>query len=218
MELVTSASNAIGILGGTFDPIHHGHLRLALEAYYQLQLQHVHLIPLYQPVHRHKPRANGDQRSDMIKLAIGHLPMLRLDRRELDRNEASYTIDTLQSLRAEFPQRSLCLLMGRDSFSTLDQWKKWEQLLDYAHIIIASRHLVASKPLKPLLQELLQDHGTQQLEDLHSCLAGHLFELTIPLLDISASEIRDHVHHARALNYLLPTSVIDYIQEQQLYV
>ena len=210
-------SKAIGILGGTFDPIHHGHLRLAVEACETLSLDHLRFIPLKSPVHRDDTKATAQQRSAMIELAIEGQTNLVLDQREIHRATASYTIETLKSLRTDFPDVAICLLMGKDSFSTLDTWKDWQQLLDYAHIIVASRHQPDNTDLNSAIQRIINSHETQSVKHLHETINGFIYRMTMPLLDISASGIRHKKHSNHSLRYLLPENVINYIHTENLY-
>ena len=207
----------IGVFGGSFDPIHHGHLRLALEAYYRLNLDHIRLIPLKTPVHRNSPNADSFHRSNMIQKAIDGLESVILDDRELQRDNDSYTIDTLISLREEFPEHPICLLMGRDSFSTLDRWKDWQSLLDYAHIIVASRHQIDKQPFNIAINLLLNSHQTYSVDDLHKNKQGNILRMQIPLLDISSTVIRSALQSQSEVRYLLPNSVIKYIRQEALY-
>lgn len=213
----TPNSKPIGILGGSFDPIHHGHLRMALESCNHLNLDHVRLIPLKTPVHREPMIANEHQRTAMIKRAISGVNELRLDQRELERQTESYTIETLLSLRTEFADQAISLIVGSDSFSTLDTWKDWQQLLRYSHIVIASRHDESNSELNATLQNLLDSKQTHSISDLHQQTHGLIYNLQIPLLDISSSAIRRHTKQQQSLRYLLPDAVIDYIHSEHLY-
>src|SRR5699024_2419974 len=129
----------VGILGGTFDPIHNGHLRLAMELVACLSLDHVRLIPNGRPPHRDAPGAAPGQRAKWIRLAVANEPRLRLDDRELLRDGPSYMVDTLGSLRAELCAQPLCLVMGRDVFAKLPEWHDWRRLFDLAHIVLINR-------------------------------------------------------------------------------
>ena len=150
----------IGVLGGTFDPIHNGHIRLALEAKEQLSLDHVRLIPLNFPPHRSRPIASSLQRRKMIELAIDNEECLRIDLRELDNDETSYSINTLKSLRHEFIDDTLCLILGRDAFNKIDRWKDWKKLLNYAHIIVANRPGESDEPKAQELKQWIKQHQT----------------------------------------------------------
>ncbi len=207
----------IGILGGTFDPVHHGHLRLALEAHEGLGLEVVRLIPLHQPPHRGAPIASSEQRLAMLHAAVSGEPALRVDDRELRRDAVSYTVDTLSSLRAELGEDvPLCLLMGMDAFRALDTWHRWRELIELAHLVVASRPDAALPETGPV-HDLLGRHITHNLDDLHRKPAGYIFRQPIPPLDISASNIRALIAAGRNPRYLLPEGAIAIIHQHQLY-
>ena len=206
----------IGILGGTFDPVHHGHLRLALEVYEALELQAVRLIPLGQPPHRSAPVASPELRLRMLRTAIGNELALILDDRELRRQGPSYTVDTLTDLRRELGDVPLCLLMGVDAFAALDTWHEWTRLIELAHIVVAQRPDAALPTAGPV-KELFERHRTDVVSDLHQNSAGCIWLLPIPQLDISASGIRALIAAGRSPRYLLPEGVIDIINQHQVY-
>ena len=139
----------IGILGGTFDPVHCGHLRLALEIREQLSLDTVRLLPASSPRLREKPRADGLQRLELLTAAVDGVPGLEVDARELDRDGPTYTVDTLESLRQEFPDTALVFILGMDSFQSLDRWHRWQELPGLAHLAVAHRP-VARFPARAL--------------------------------------------------------------------
>ena len=122
----------IGIFGGTFDPIHFGHLRCALEIAEQLELSEVRMLPCGQPPHRTAPQAAPEQRRQALELALAGQSLLSLDTRELERPGPSYMVDTLVALRAEVGQRSLCLILGQDAFNGLASWDRWELVPELA--------------------------------------------------------------------------------------
>jgi len=207
----------IGILGGTFDPIHNGHIRLALEAKEQLSLDHVRLIPVNFPPHRSTPVASAVHRRTMIDLAINNEENLCVDSRELNSDEISYSINTLKSLRQEFADDALCLILGRDAFNKIDSWKDWEELLDYAHIIVANRPGESNAAGSQDLEQWVKQHHSSQLASLNEKPYGHIYFIDIPMVDISSSMIRQkHVQH-ETINQLLPASTLTYIEENHLY-
>lgn len=207
----------VGILGGTFDPVHHGHLRIAIECYERLQLAEVRFIPLHQPPHRQQPLASAAQRHAMLQLALAGHDELRIDDCELQRRGVSYTIETLQHLRRQDASGSFCLLTGRDAFNGLCSWRNWQQLLDHAHIIVVERPGESAAGTDRALAELLQQHRNTDMETLHTEPAGSILELAIPLLDISASQIRALCKDGRDASGLLPEKVLDYIHQHALY-
>ncbi len=207
----------IGILGGTFDPIHHGHLRLALEIHEGLGLEEVRLIPARQPPHRGEPLASSEDRRAMLEVAVAATPGLRVDSRELRRDGPSYTVDTLASLRAEFPQRPLCLIVGMDAFRDLDTWHRWRTLPDLAHIVIARRP-GAPTPESGRPAKLLRERVVADPEVLRGMPAGRTLVQEVPPLDITATRIRSLLGAGRNPRYLLPDAVLDVIHERGLYL
>jgi nicotinate-nucleotide adenylyltransferase len=220
---MSSASNPIGLLGGTFDPIHFGHLRLAEELAEALNIGQVRFIPAGQPPHRGQPRASAAQRLAMARRAVAGNPRFVLDAREIERNAPSYSVDTLSALRAELPQNTpLVLFMGGDAFLGLTTWHEWRRLFDLAHIAVAHRpgYSLASweDALPDSLRTLLSTRRCEHAAEIAEKPAGRVFLHTITQLDISASQIRDRALRGKSLRYLLPDSVIDYINENHLYV
>ena len=203
----------IGILGGTFDPIHYGHLRPALEAIGVLGLTELRLIPAAQPPHRSSPQASSAQRVDMVELAIRDLPGLRLDDRELKRSGPSYTFHTLQSLRTEFPATPLCLLIGADQFASFETWHRWRELPNLAHIVVLSRPGTASAPWPTWAR----GRECKDYRVLHAALAGRLAILPVSPQDISATRIRAAVARGESVEGLLPEAVLEYIETNHLY-
>jgi nicotinate-nucleotide adenylyltransferase len=209
---------SIGILGGTFDPIHNAHLRLAHEALEQLQLDEVRLIPLNIPPHRESPIASSLHRKKMIELAIEDEPKLCLDCRELDSEAISYSINTLKSLRQEFVDDSLNLILGRDAFNKIDSWKDWQEVLHYAHIVVANRPNESSRDISNDLNEWIEKHKTNNKTNLTSKLSGHIYFINIPELDISSSKIRQNVKENKIVDNLLPAINQNYIKDNHLYL
>lgn len=213
----------IGLLGGTFDPIHFGHLRLAEELSEELNIEQVRLIPAGQPPHRGQPRASANQRLEMTHLAAAGNPHFHVDAREVEKAAPSYSVDTLAELRAELPQNTpLVLFMGGDAFLGLSSWHEWRRILALAHIAVAHRpgYSLASweDTLPDPLRTLLSTRRCEQATDIAEKPAGRIYLHAITQLDISASQIRHRALRGQSLRYLLPDSVIDYINENRLYV
>lgn len=206
----------IGIFGGAFDPIHYGHLRLALDFLQILNLSEVRFIPCKSPVHKEENIATPQQRLALLNLAIENMPQFCIDDREIKRNTPSYMIDTVKSLRLEYPNASLCLLLGSDAFLELDRWKDWQQLVDYVHIVVGLR---AATPflLNETLTLFLSEHQMEDATDLQQKLYGGIYIQNISQLAISASDIRSQIAAGLNVRFLLPDSVYDYIQQHQLY-
>ncbi|MBK8814237.1 MAG: nicotinate-nucleotide adenylyltransferase [Methylococcaceae bacterium] len=203
----------IGIFGGTFDPVHYGHLRAALEAKEYFGLDEIRLIPSAKPPHRDTPQVPAAMRLDMLKLAIEHQPGFIADNREIERTGASYMVVTLESLRSEFPGKSLLLFIGTDAFNNLASWYQWEKLFDLAHVVVLTRPNSLVKPLDKFYAE----KQTQQTRQLREQLAGKLYFQAITQLDISATAIRTLIAQGKNPRYLLPDAVITYINEHRLY-
>jgi nicotinate-nucleotide adenylyltransferase len=210
----------IGILGGTFDPIHFGHLRMAQELCEELQLAGVRFIPAASPPHRDQPQSATAHRVAMTRLAIAGNPAFTLDTRELDRSGPSYTIDTLTDLRAELgADIPLCLLIGGDAFLGLTTWHRWRELPDMAHIVVAHRPgaVPSETAMAHELRTLWQKRRADDPSSLCTSPAGNILLHRITALDISASAIRSTLRHGRSVRYLLPDAVSDYIQTHHLY-
>ena len=215
------SDSAIGLFGGTFDPIHFAHLRLAEEVFDKFGLDKVHFIPAAVPAHRNEPSASPAHRLAMTRLAIQGNPRFVVDGRELSRAGTSYTIDTLSEIRSASDDRPLCLLMGADAFVALTTWHRWNELFDLAHIVVARRpgfpleHLTSSLP-DALRAQYLRRHSVDPT-DLAATPAGNIFAHELTALDVSATELRALIKRDASLRYLLPDAVIAYIEEHKLY-
>lgn len=207
---------AIGILGGTFDPIHFGHLRTALELHQALDLSEVRFIPCYQPVHRKIPIATPEQRLAMVTRAIEGEKSLRIDDCEIKRKGPSYTIDTLTHLNKILPDTPLCLIMGIDALLSFSSWHRWEEILNLAHLVIAHRPQY-QLPQTGIVADLLKQRLKTTSSALHESLAGNIVLHPVTALEISATDIRKQIAMGRSPRYLLPNNVYDYIQEHGVY-
>nr|VFK37319.1 MAG: nicotinate-nucleotide adenylyltransferase [Candidatus Kentron sp. TC]VFK37813.1 MAG: nicotinate-nucleotide adenylyltransferase [Candidatus Kentron sp. TC]VFK51378.1 MAG: nicotinate-nucleotide adenylyltransferase [Candidatus Kentron sp. TC] len=208
---------SIGVLGGTFDPVHNGHLRFALEIRHALSLSNVRLIPLRKPPHRISPVAADKLRLRMLAAAVQGEQSLIADDQELRRNGLSYTIDTLDALRRRFPECGLCLIMGADAFCRLDTWNQWRKILAFAHIIVAQRP-GALLPREGEVARLLGDWQTHDPACIREELAGRIFVHPVPQLDISATRIRALVARGASIRYLVPDAVFEIITHERLYI
>lgn len=205
------------IYGGTFDPVHHGHLRLAVEIRDRLQVERVHLVPSHVPPHRDTPGATPDQRLRLLELAIDGEPGLVLDDREVRREGASYTAETLRQLRRALgPDEPLVMVVGTDAFAGFDRWQDWQQIPELAHIVVVER---PGDPLDPqgVPAGLLDRRRADSAVELHRAPCGRMLTLAPPLLDISATGIRERIADGRSPRYLFPDSVWAEIQQRNLY-
>lgn len=208
---------AIGIMGGTFDPVHFGHLRIALELQQDLNLQTVRMLPCAQPPHRGQPGANAAQRLEMLQLATCDESALQIDLREYQRQGPSYTVDTLRSLRAELgDDQPLCLIMGSDAFAGLPSWHQWQSLFELAHIVIAHRPGWIRQGTQ--LGDIdISARFVAQPQALHQQPAGWILPWSVTQLEISATAIRQCVRQGKSVRYLLPEAVREYIEATGLY-
>jgi nicotinate-nucleotide adenylyltransferase len=211
-----SDAKPIGILGGTFDPVHYGHLRAALEVLEELELAQVRFVPSRQPPHRDQPKATPAQRLALLQQAVAGQPEFVVDERELQRDGPSFMADTLTSLRAELGAHPLCLLLGMDAFNDLHHWHRWREILDSAHIVVLYRpgyDLTHSEALGDLVMQRRIRHPAM----LSQQPAGGLLFQPITQLAISATGIRELLAQGRSPRYLVPDSVWRLIRDQGLY-
>ncbi len=207
----------IGILGGTFDPIHFGHLRTALDVKLALKLDEIRLIPLRHAVHRKQPDTPAKMRLRMVEAAISATPGFVVDERELRRDNASYTVDTLLSLREALGENDpLCLLMGSDAFEDFLSWHRPLDITALAHLVIMTRP-GQSTVANPALQQLVASRLTADPADLHTAPGGRILLQTVTQLDISATRIRAMVANGDSPRFLLPDAVLEIIERENLY-
>lgn len=212
----TNTTAPLGIMGGAFDPVHSGHLRCALEIQEAAGLGEVRLIPSANPPHRPPHFAPPALRVRMLEAAVAEYPAVLVDQRELQRQGTSWTVDTLGALRAEYPERSLVLILGMDAFLGLPDWRDWEQLPELAHIVVARRpgsELTPQAPLAGLLNERL----TNDPAHLHSAPAGRVLVHDVTQLEISSSAIRGFLAAGQPIDFLVPRVVRDIIAETNCY-
>ncbi len=205
------------IYGGTFDPVHHGHLRLALEVSERLGSVPVNLVPCHIPPHRGETGATAAQRLRLLELAIAGEPCLHIDDRELRREGASYTADTLRQLRNELgADAPLVMVVGTDAFAGFDRWREWQQIPGLAHIIVVRRPGTAlDREGEPA--RLLAERGVESADALCGQASGCVLELDPPWLDISATGIRERIGDGQSPRYLVPDAVWAEIQRMGLY-
>ena len=207
----------IGILGGTFDPVHHGHLRLAVDVLNACVLEQVSLIPLHIPAHRQNPIASVQQRLQMLRLAIEGVRGLAVDERELERGSVSFALDTLCSIREEVGEQPLCLIMGMDAFQKLNSWYEWKSLSEYVHILVAGRPGVEAEIENADVRRFYEQYRTEAVSDLHTNKAGQIYNVEISELNISSTKIRELIMTKRDAHFLLPENVLSYIEKEDLY-
>lgn len=207
----------IGIFGGTFDPVHFGHLRPALDCLQGLGLEQVRFIPLNVAVHRPQPLASPRLRRAMLEAATGPEPGFVVDTRELARAGGSYTHDTLCSLRSDFgTERSLCLLIGADAYAGFLDWYRPLDILALAHLVVMHRPDHHPAP-DARLRTLYHKHGSDHVAELKSAPGGRILFQNVTQIAVSATQVRKLVAHGASPRYLLPEAVLDVIEREALY-
>lgn len=206
----------MGIFGGTFDPVHYGHLRTAFEMLQALRFDQVRFMPCGAPPHRGTTYAAAALRLKMVQAATAGQAGFVVDDRELLRDGPSYSVDTLAELRHEFPQRPLAMIIGMDAFLGLPKWYQWREIIQLAHVVVAHRPGWRAPDMGPL-GELLADRGTHRINDLHQAKSGHIYIHDVTQLEISSTEIRELITVGRDPRFLMPDAVRDIIMDSDCY-
>jgi nicotinate-nucleotide adenylyltransferase len=206
----------MGIFGGTFDPIHYGHLRTAFELLDTLRLPEMRFVPAGNPPHRAGVTASNALRLQMVRAATAGQSRFTVDDRELLKTGPSYSVETLADLRAEYPTRPLCFIIGMDAFLGLPRWHQWRNLLNLAHLVVAHRPGWRAPTSGPL-GELLVDRGTGSVTDLHESLAGKIYIHAVTQLEISSTDVRALIAAGRDPRYLMPEEVRKVLMESGCY-
>lgn len=215
---MTQLNQPIGIFGGTFDPIHFGHLRAALELTQTLPLAKIRFIPCQTPVHKASTQASVNDRLAMLHLAIDEENTFDCDEIELNRTSPSYMFDTLVSLHQQLPMTPLCLILGTDAFHQLPKWYRWQELIEYCHFIIMGRPNYRSEfNHNTALQHVFEQHKIDDNALLTQNTFGSILVHKVSQLEISSTLIRQLIQQGQSPRYLLPQSVLNYINEHQLY-
>jgi len=206
----------ICILGGTFDPVHFGHLRPALDVQQALEIPCVHLLPCRLPPHRDPPQGSPEQRLELLRLAVADEPALEIDIRELGREGPSYMVDTLESLREEKAEESLCLALGLDAFLGLESWYRWREVAELCHLVVMQRP-GRQWPKQGALADLVSKARTGALRRLHERPAGCIFVVSVTQMAVSSTQIRELLTAGKSPRYLLPDAVLSRIKQEKWY-
>lgn len=207
-------SARIGLFGGTFDPVHFGHLRPAVELAECYALDTLYLLPNHRPAHRGPAKASTDRRVTMLELATQSTQRLAVDGREALREKPSYTFDTLKEIRAEQPQATLLFFMGLDAFAKFDTWHRWEDILALANLVVVKRPEARHSPFSTRLLARQQQLCGNSIQNGQS---GVIEECDVTQLAISATDIRRRIANELTVRFLLPEVVSEYIVSESLY-
>ncbi len=204
------------ILGGTFDPVHFGHLRPALDVQQALAIDCLHLLPCRIPPHRQMPQLADRQRLELLQLAIAGEPGLAIDDRELHREGPSYMVDTLLSLRAEIGDQPLCLALGMDALDGLDSWHRWEEIFGLCHLVVMQRP-GNRWPQAGVLAQRVNQARVEGREDLSTRPAGGVLGVPVTQMAVSSTQIRTLLGSGRSARYLMPDAVLERIMQENWY-
>jgi len=205
----------LGVFGGTFDPIHYGHLRTVSETAQAIGLEKVILIPCGTPAHRSKPHASSAHRLNMVRLAVNNDPLFVVDDREITSPDPCRTVPTLTALHRDWPDRTFCLIIGQDSFLTLPHWYQWQRLFELGHLVVMSRPGVAEEPVDEVWQ---YGRPCRSARDLAQAPYGGILRAGVTHQPISASAVRLALVEGRPVGHLIPQVVERYINEHRLYI
>ncbi len=203
----------IGLFGGSFNPVHQGHILAADSVHTQLGLDEIRFLPASHSPFKTRPKLSDAHRTEMLERAISGYPALKIDARELQRPGPSYTIDTLKEVARDRPGDRLYLLIGMDAWEQFEHWHQWREIIKYCHLVVLSRPNYSPSALSEYWQEKL----TSDIQSLKGSAAGKLIFVTIPASEAASNEIRERIKQGHSTHSDLPKAVSDYIEEQQLY-
>ncbi len=206
----------MGLFGGTFDPVHYGHILPITEAASRLHITSVTLIPCHIPPHKGLPQGTNKDRVKMLELVCRDHPLFKIDNRELLSSTKSYTYSTLVALKQLHPQQHLCFFIGMDSLLSFTRWFKWSEILTLSHLVVCQRPQKSPKDELPVPSQLTS-HLTDDLADLTKFEFGKIIIVDTDKVDVSSSEIREHVKSQQCIKKYVPSALSDYIDRQQLY-
>lgn len=202
----------IGVLGGTFNPIHEGHIAIADHVLRTCRLSHIDFIPCFQPPHRDHNIASAADRLNMVKLAVKDHPQFSVNDYEIQQEKISYTVNTVMHLHEQNPTQPICLILGGDAFSHFHQWHQWEKIIAHAHLIVVTRTGIENAS-----DTLIKKHQTNNVTDLHQSLSGKIFFDNINPIGISATQIRQDIRAGKKSIAGLNPKVYDYIVKKKIY-
>ena len=208
--------NPIGLFGGTFDPIHKGHIKIAEELVDGLKLHAMHFIPNKQPMYRHKPMASAKDRLAMVRIATAKNPDFIVNDIEINRSGPTYTIDTITNIRKQIPEQPLCLILGKDAFTKMNTWRDWSDVPALIHLVIINRPGVPL-PDEAWIKTLLQQRQICDIQKLRSKPGGYILQYEIEPMTISATDIRKKIKAGKDVSDEVAPEVLRYIEQHHLY-
>ena len=218
MPLPKQTITDVGILGGTFDPIHLGHINPAKTLLNWLGLKQVIFMPTFIPPHKKAPSVQPEQRAAMVKLVCQTETAISCDERELTRKTTSYTLDTLLEIKQQHPHQRIFFIIGMDSLLTFTQWHKWQEILTLCHLVVNTRPGYALEDMSTQTRQLLVKHKVDDVKTIKQRLAGGIIFAPASQWNISSSDIRQQLKSAADCQHLLPKSVLNYIKQHKLYL
>ncbi len=213
----------LGIFGGTFDPIHNGHIYPVLEGAEKANIKKVALMPCYIPSHKNPATASSEDRLKMVQLVCADYPLFYPESRDINRGKPTFSVDSLKEIREAMPTTPLCFFIGTDSLQNLFTWHKWPTLLSLCHFVVCERNGGSVKSLKGNSDNLLQLQALLNKRQifnpiaLHNSLAGHIYIANTQTLTVSSSKIRQQLTSNQSVDAFLPPKILDYIQQHKLY-
>ncbi|XOV78539.1 MAG: nicotinate-nucleotide adenylyltransferase [Aestuariibacter sp.] len=217
MSKATTSAPLLGIFGGTFDPVHNGHIKPLEAVQQQLELNRILALPCHIPPHKEAPSSSPKHRQAMLELEVKQHPWLTIDNREMQRNKPSYTLHTLQELRREYPEQHLCFIIGMDSMQAFDTWYQWQDIMQLCHLVVMQRGGYQPE-FNATVKGLLDCAQVSQLDSLRKNKSGHVVFINTPQLDVSSSNIRQRIKNSESVDKLVSNEVIHYIEQHGLYL
>jgi nicotinate-nucleotide adenylyltransferase len=211
----------LGIFGGTFDPIHNGHVFPILEAAEQTGINSIAMMPNFLVAHKHAAQSSSAQRLAMVKLMCAQYPIFYPEPWEIEQATVSYSVDTLHAFRQRRPDTPLCFFIGSDSLYSLPTWHRWQELLTLCHFVVCQRQCdldqYQTSKHWPTVQQLLRQHQISQANELHTQLAGCIYLANTSEINLSSSQIREQLALGQCPNNVLPSAIYQYIEQYKLY-
>lgn len=205
--VISVTDQLLGLFGGTFDPLHIGHLRTVLDVQQALNFSDIHIIPNNVPAHREQPVLDGQQRFQLLDKALQDVPGVVADDREIKRQGVSYMVDTLRDMQREFPDKHLCLIIGTDAYNSFCQWHEWQEIMQMAHLIVMQRAGVTA-----MVNKALDNRLTTEINDLLNEKAGCVYSQNVSQLDVSSTMIRQLIQQQQSIQFFVPETIRSNLQ------